>query len=416
MSDPDDVLVIGGGVIGVCSAYYLARAGCRVRLIEKGAICSGASWGNAGLICASHVVPMPAPGVIGQALAWMADTTSPFYIKPRLDAAFLKWLMQFARACDDGRMRRSMAVLRELSAASRATYDELASLEDLSFDFHRDGLLMVYGTAEALEHGAEEAHMAEQHGIRATILDREGMQAKLNGMACAGTGGVFYPDDAHLDPGAFVEGLARIAQDMGVTIQPTTEVLGWEVTGGRIVSVRTTRGDLRARRIVLATGVWSPSIARDLKITLPIQAAKGYSVTFRRPANCPTVPMLLGETRVAVTPLAETLRLGGTLELTGMDLSVSLPRVEAILNGARRFLPTLDAAEVIEIWRGLRPCTPDGLPIIGRCQAHPELVVAAGHGTLGVLLAPATGKLVAQIVLDEPPFMDPTPLRVERFD
>jgi len=411
----DDVLVIGGGVIGVCSAYYLAGRGRRVTLIDRDEICSGASWGNAGFICPSHSMPLAAPGVIGQALKWMFDPTSPFHIKLRFDRALSSWLMKFALACNQGRMQRSMAVLRDLGVASRALYDELAAIDGLSFDMRREGLLHVYGTAEAYEDGAEEARLLTEHGIDAVVLDRQAVQQRLGDLECTGVGGVVCPGDAHLDPGQFVRGLAALAEPMGVDVRTSTEVLGWEVSGRAVTAVHTTRGDLHPRQIVLAAGAWSPSVARDLRVRLPIEAAKGYSVTVERPANAPALPMLLGETRVAVTPLADMLRFGGTLELAGMDLSVNQRRVDAIMQAARRFFPGLEESELIEIWRGLRPCSPDGLPFLGRPQAYDNLVVAAGHGTLGISLGPVTGKLVSQIVSDETPMIDLTPLNVDRF-
>ncbi len=415
MTDSDDVLVIGGGVIGVCSAYYLAERGCRVVLIDQDEICSGASWGNAGFVCPSHAVPLAAPGVIGQAIRWMFDPASPFYIKPRLNRELFSWLLRFAAACTEVKMEQSMPVLRALGVASMELHEQLAAIDGLAFDMRREGLLMVYGRPEAYEAGAEEARLLQDHGVRAVILGARELQQRLGDLGCTGLGAVFFPDDAHLDPGEFVKGLARMAEGMGVEIRPSTEVLGWETSGHRVTGVRTTRGTLHPGQIVLATGAWSASLARDLGITLPIQAAKGYSVTFKRPANCLDVPMLLGETKVAVTPLADALRLGGTLELAGMDLSVNQRRVDAILQAAQRFLPGLSPSEITEIWRGLRPCTPDGLPMLGRCEGYDNLVVAAGHGTLGIALGPVTGKLVSQVLLDETPMMDLRLLRVDRF-
>ncbi len=415
-SDADsDVLVIGGGVIGVCSAYYLAQRGLRVTLLEQAEICSGASWGNAGFVCLSRNVPLAAPGVVGQALKWMWDPTSPFYIRLRFDRALFAWLWRFMRACNRSRMHGAMRVLRELGLASRALYDELSKRDDLAFEMRRDGILFVYGTPRAHAHGVAEATMLREHGIRSEVLDRHAVQDTLGNLACTGAGGVLYPDDAHLNPGEFVQGLSRLAQNMGVHVRQGTEVLGWEALGRSIGAVRTTRGDFRARQVVLAAGAWVPSVARELRIRLPIQPAKGYSISVERPANCPRLPMLLGETKVAVTPLADTLRLGGTLELAGMDGSVTRARVDAIVQTVHRFFPTLEDSRLVEIWRGLRPCTPDGLPVVGRVRAYDNLVMAAGHGTLGIVLGPVTGKLVSEIIMEDAPAIDLAPLSPERF-
>ncbi|MBN1342477.1 MAG: FAD-dependent oxidoreductase [Phycisphaerae bacterium] len=415
MAGDDEILVIGGGVIGVCSAYYLAEAGCPVRLIEKGEICSGASWGNAGFVCPSHSVPMPAPGVLLQAIKWMSDPKSPFYIKPRLDPTLLSWLLRFASACTQTCVDRAMPVLHDLGRASLELHERLAEGLGATFGFRRNGLLMLYGQADAFHSGAQVARRLSEMGVRTEILRPRDLHDRLGDLRCAAVGGVNYPDDGHLDPGEFVQAVARAACDRGAVVQSSAEVLGWETSGRTVTKVRTTRGDFQPRQIVLAAGAWCPSLAQVLDIKLPIQAAKGYSVSFRRPRNCPDVPMLLGETRVAVTPLADTLRLGGTLELAGMDLSVNRPRVDAILEAAKSFLPGLEETELLEVWRGLRPCTPDGLPIIGRCEAFENLIVASGHGTLGVSLGPITGKLVSQIALGQTPTLDTAPLRPDRF-
>jgi D-amino-acid dehydrogenase len=198
---------------------------------------------------------------------------------------------------------------------------------------------------------------------------------------------------------------------------PLCEVIGIETADRRIIGVQTTRGEIGVDQVVLAGGAWSPAITRRLKLKLAIQPAKGYSVTFKRPPGYPAIPLGLGEARVIVTPMGDTLRVAGTLELAGMDLSVNLRRVQAILKNVPKFLRDLDPSrlELIEIWRGLRPCTPDGLPYIGRPRAYDNLVIAAGHAMLGMSLAPITGKLVSELTVRIEPSLDLTPFRIERF-
>jgi D-amino-acid dehydrogenase len=411
----DTVLIIGGGSIGVCSAYYLAARGRDVMLLDKGEVCSGSSYGNAGLIVPSHSVPLAAPGVLSAGLRWLLDAESPFYIKPRLDLALLSWLWRFQAACRDGRMRAALPVIRDLQHASIALYDELTATGDLDCGYSRTGILMLYASPKGRDEAVEEAHLLAKYGIETKVLDGDAVRAMEPHVVPAVIGGVFYPGDAHLIPADFVNGLARRAAGMGVRFHPKTEVLGFTTSGKRITTVHTTRGDLQPAEVVLAGGSWSPELGRELGLCIPIQPAKGYSITVKRPATCPTVPLNLKEVRVAVTPMGETMRLAGTLELAGLDLSVNRRRVRAILKGARRYLGGLDALEVIEIWRGLRPCTPDGLPIISRPSAYENLIVAAGHATIGMSLGPITGKLVAQIACRETPVIDVTPLRASRF-
>jgi D-amino-acid dehydrogenase len=415
MQSHDDILVIGGGVIGVCAAYYLAEKGQRVTLVEQGDIASGSSYSNAGLIVPSHSIPLAAPGVLTQGLRRLLDPKSPFYVKPRFDFALLGWLLRFAAACRDGPMRRAIPVLRDLGQASLALFDELAALDGMEFGYERRGSLLIYTTRRGYEGGVEEAHLLNEFDVPAQPLDaRQVRQLEPNVLPDV-VGGVYFPTDTHLRPADFVRSLAARAEEMGVSIRTKTEVLGFETTGRKLVRVMTTRGDFVPAQVVLAAGAWSPVVARNLRLRVPIQAAKGYSITIKRPDRSPTIPLLLGEAHVAVTPMGDVLRLGGTLELAGLDLSINSRRVAAIQRAAREYVPGLEQIEPFEVWRGLRPCTPDGLPIVGRVRAFDNLIVAAGHAMVGMTLGPITGKLVAQLACGETPDMDVTALSLERF-
>ena len=415
MEAHDDILIIGGGVIGVCTAYYLAEKGQRVTLVEQGDIASGSSYGNAGLIVPSHSVPLAAPGVLTQGLRWLLDPESPFYIKPRFDFALFRWLVRFAAASREGPMRRAIPVLRDLGRASRTLFDELAALDGLEFGYERKGSLLIYFTQRGLEGGFEEAHLLNEFDVAAEPLDAAQVRELEPNVLPGVAGGVYFPTDTHLRPADFVRGLTVHAEKRGACIRTNTEVLGFDTSGRKVVRVKTTRGDFAPAQIVLAAGAWSPVVARDLRLRVPIQAAKGYSITIKRPAHSPTIPLLLGEARVAVTPMGDFLRLAGTLELAGLDLSIHSRRVAAIQRAARRYVPGLDQIEPLEIWRGLRPCTPDGLPIVGRARAFDNLIVAAGHAMVGMTLGPITGRLVAQLACGDKPDIDVGALRLERF-
>ncbi|MFQ5827640.1 MAG: NAD(P)/FAD-dependent oxidoreductase [Candidatus Methylomirabilia bacterium] len=401
-----ETLVIGGGVIGVCSAYYLAQQGREVTVVDKGAICSGSSYGNAGLIVPSHSVPLAAPAVLLKGLRWMLNPESPFYIKPRLDRDLISWLWKFRGACNERHVRRAMPLIHDLSRASLALYRELAAIEGLSFGYHQNGLLTVFRTERGLEEAREESHLLAEAGVAGKILDAGGARVMEPMLSPDVVGGLFFPDDAHLTPDRFVNGLAEIAEHMGVRFHPSTEVLGFSRRGRRITAVETTRGDFETDEVVLTAGSWSSEIASALALSLPIQPAKGYSVTHRRPRQSPAVPLLLAEARVAVTPMGETLRFAGTLELAGLDLTINRRRVDAIRRAAARYLTGTEDLETIEIWRGLRPCTPDGLPIIGRPAQLQNLILATGHATIGVSLGPITGKLVSQLAAHQEPMLN----------
>lgn len=408
-------LVIGGGVEGVCSAYYLVRAGWDVTLVEKGDVCAGSSYGNGGLIVPGHAIPMAAPGVWLTGLKWMLDPESPFYIRPRLDPELFAWLWRFRGACNAAHVRRAVPLIRDLSYASLALYRELAAVDGLEFGFRQDGALKVFRTERAYEEAVRDARLLEEAGIAVKILDAAAARQVEPSLVPEVVGAILLPDDAHLIPDAFVKGLASVGQRLGVKVRTWTEVLGFRTAGRRIALVETTRGEFEADEIVLAAGAWSPVLARMLGLTLPLQPGKGYSVTYRRPANGPRMPLLLGEARVGVTPMEGRLRFAGTLELAGLDFSIDRRRVNAIVRAPARYVRGVDDLPVIEIWRGLRPCTPDGLPMIGRSERLDNLILATGHAHIGVSLGPVTGKLVSQLAADEKPLVEVTALKPERF-
>jgi D-amino-acid dehydrogenase len=410
-----DVVVVGGGVIGVCAAYYLRRAGLDVILLDKTAVAAGSSYGNAGLIVPSHSVPLAAPGVWLKGLRWMLSPESPFYIKPRPSPELLSWLWKFRAACTPGHVARALPLLRDLSFASLDLFRELAALPGLGFGFHQDGALTVFRTAAAYEAASEDARRLGQAGIATKFLDGPAARALEPALRPEVIGAILFPEDAHLVPDRFVRGLAGIAAAGGVRIQAPAEVLGFRTAGRRVVAVETTRGDLAADEVVLAAGAWSAEVGRALGLRLPIQAAKGYSVTWERPADGPRMPVLLGEGRAAVTPMEDTLRVAGTLELAGLDLSINRRRVGAVVRAAASYIAGVEGYTVREIWRGLRPCTPDGLPLLGRPAGWENVILATGHAMIGVSLGPITGKLVAELVAGRPPEMNVALLDPDRF-
>ena len=415
MTDSSEILIIGGGVIGVCSAYYLSERGAQVTLLEQGEIAAGSSYGNAGWFVPSHSVPLAAPGALADGLKWMLDPQSPFYVRPRFDLDLFEWILRFGLASRDGPMCRAIPVLRDLSLASGVLYGQLSALDGLAFDYEHKGMLTVFKTAHGLEHGETEARLLNEFGLRANVMDAEQVHQLEPALRPDVVGGVHFPDDAHFNPAKFVLGLAKLLEARGVHIERNTEVTGFETANKKVAAVKTRRGDFRAGQVILAAGAWSPAVARDLRLKIPVQAAKGYSLTVPRPATGPAMPLMLGEARVAVTPMGGLLRFAGTLELAGLDLSINQRRVDAIARAAEAYLQIERVAPSEEPWRGLRPCAPDGLPMLGRTRAYENLIVATGHAMLGMSLGPITGKLVAQVAFGEKPEMDLHPLRAERF-
>lgn len=426
-----DVLIVGGGVVGMSCAYYLTRAGARVTVIEATTVGDplACSYGNQGLICPSHAVPIAAPGVITQGLGWLFDPTSPLYIRRPWRPEMSRWLWQFARAATKKRAEVATAAMAEFLQHSYNLHKEIASTaittetntptEHHPYGYAADGAMYAFMSEKALNHHLEAAQQVTQHGIPLQALSGKEVRQREPALSQAIVGGVLYPRDAHVEPRSFVRFLYAQLLAAGVQVVEHTDVIRLQRHASRAShTVLTTRGEFTAGEVVIAAGSWSPQVASDLNLRLPIQAAKGYSVTFTNPPWRPTLPVNFGEARAMVTPLPHGVRIGGTFELSGLDRSVTLKRVQAILDGAMRFVPgsRFDAHTTgVEIWRGLRPLSPDTLPVIGRPHAHSDVILATGHGMLGVSLGPATGEAVAALATGATPTVDLTPYNPNRF-
>lgn len=415
MAEEFDVMVIGGGSVGVCTAYYLARKGCRVTLIEKGEICSGCSYGNACMIVPSHAMPVPAPGVIGKSLSWMLQEDSPLLIRPRPDWQLASWLLRFAASCRRQPMERAIPVLRDLGRASLLLFQELTVAEGLSFDFKQRGLMSVYSTPAGLEEGKEEAEVMANHGLDLRVLTGDQARELEPALKDTVVGAVYSAEDAHGNSFQFVTGLGESIKKLGVVVKTGAEVTGWLMDGNTPVGVRTSRGDFRAREVVLAMGSWTPLLARQLGVKVPVQAGKGYSMTMDRPPVSPEIPLIHVERKVGVTPIGNRLRFAGTMEFAGLDLSLNRTRTEAIQRGALEVIPGAAKPSNVEHWCGLRPCTPDGLPIIDRLPGHPHIYLSTGHAMLGYTQGPISGKLMAEMICREPLSLSVKPLSLGRF-
>lgn len=414
MAQQTDVLIIGGGVIGVCCAYFLAAAGRTVTLVEKDKICAGSSYGNAGLICPSHAAPLCAPGVLSQGLKWMLDAESPFYIKPRLDLALARWLLRFALHCTPRAYERAVPLFRELHLASLALYAEVIRREMLDCHFQQSGALTLFNTEAGLRAGQHEAEELAALGAPIEVINAARVRQLAPNVSDSVLGGLYNAEDAHLDPALLVQELAAVAERNGVRILPHNAVRGFAVQDGRVAEVQAADGALRANEVVLCAGPWSIEMARQLHLRLPMQPAKGYSITMARPADFPDIHMHLGETRVVATPMGPRLRLAGTMELAGFDFSINQRRVDAISRAAGQYFCNIANAEVVEVWRGMRPVPPDGLPYIGRSSHLKNLIVATGHSYLGISFGAITGRLVKQLVCGEEPEIDLHLLRTDR--
>ena len=418
MTRNTETLIIGGGAIGICCAYYLNKLGKKVLLVEKNDICSGSSYGNAGLIVPSHSIPLASPGAIAQGLKWMLKPRSPFYIKPRLDRDLFAWLWKFHNACSRHHVERSIPVLHDLHSASLDLFCELATIEGLDFGLEKKGMLELYNTQAGFDKGIEETRLIRQYGIENRILQLNDLDEFIEGISTAAVGGAFLSLDAHLIPDRFVHQLAAYTESRGVRLLTSCEVIDFETSDRHVNRIKTTRGDISAEEVIIAGGSWSTELTRKLQLNLSMQPAKGYSITFKRPEACPCLPVAMVEAKVVLTPMADQMRLAGTLELAGFDQSINMPRVQTVLETLRAYFPDMDphSLELLEIWRGLRPCSPDGLPYLGRTPHFDNVIIATGHGMLGISLAPITGKIVSQLSTNQQPSLNIAPLSVDRFN
>lgn len=394
------VTILGAGVIGLSTALYCARRGMKVTVIEKKARQrDGCSFGNAGMIVPSHFIPLAAPGMVKLGLKWMWNPESPFYIKPRLDFDLMSWGLHFWKAATQSRVDAAAPVLRDLSLLSRECFETLG----LDLGLVKRGLLMLCKKQQTLD---EEAHMAERAnalGIPAEVLDAKATAALDPAVTMDVCGSVFFPRDCHLPPGRFIAAAEAELIKLGVQMLWETKVRGFEVEGQALRAVNTSKGRFEAHEVVLCSGVWSAEMAKELDLKLPMQAGKGYSLTLANPPQLPELCSICTEARLAVTPMDGSLRVGGTMEMAGVDESITLRRVRGITRAFPQYFPAFKERDFAEVkpWSGLRPVSPDGMPYIGRTQRWKNLTIATGHAMMGLSLAPATGKIIAEVLSGE---------------
>lgn len=415
------ILIIGGGVAGLSTAYYCARRGLGVTVLDRNAVQrNGCSFGNAGMVVPSHFIPLAAPGMVAPALKWMWNPASPFYIRPRASWDLVNWGIKFWRAANSEHVKRSAPLLRDLSLASRTCFEELAALPGVDFGLVKKGLLMLCKEPVTLEEEAKTAEQGRALGIPAEVLDASRAAAIDPGATMAIAGAVHFPMDCHLDPRQFMAALQTQVEQLGGTFLWGREAVDWRVEDRRKIRAIVLSGgeQIEAGEFVLACGSWSPLLARRLGLRIPIQPGKGYSLTLPRPRQLPQVCSILSEARVAVTPMGGALRVGGTMELAGFDHDTNPLRVRGIVNSFCRYFPEFRREDFdgLKPWHGLRPCSPDGLPYIGRTAKFDNLTLATGHAMMGLSLGPITGRLIAVMLTGEKPAMDLSLLSPDRYN
>jgi len=413
-----DVVILGAGVIGLSVAYYAAREGHRVTVVDRQPEQhDGCSFGNAGMIVPSHFVPLAAPGMVALGLKWMWNPESPFYIKPRLDWDLLSWGYRFWRSATPKHVQRSAPLLRDLSLASRACFEEISAIPGADFGLVKRGLLMLCNSQHALDEESRTAAQARHLGIPAEVLDRRKTATLDPGVTMDIAGAVFFPKDCHLIPQRFMDTLKQQIRALGGRFLWEHEFRGWDLdSSGKIQRLRTSGEPVEGDEFVLCGGSWSPQLTESIDLKLPMQAGKGYSLTLTKPRQLPNLCSIFTEARVAVTPMGHSLRFGGTMEIAGLNEDINPVRVRGIIKAVPKYFPTFQESDFdsIQPWRGLRPCSPDGLPYVGRTSCCPNLTIAAGHAMMGLSLAPVTGRLVSEVLCGRKPTIDISLLNPDR--
>jgi D-amino-acid dehydrogenase len=392
-------IIIGGGIVGLFTAYFLQKEGIEVQIIDKEDLINNCSTGNAGMIVPSHIIPLAAPGMISKGISWMFSSKSPFYIHPRLDVKLLKWCFQFFKAANPAHVERSIPYLKNLSLLSKALYQEFRNEHpESAIALQEKGLMMVYQTEAIEKEEIEFSHLARKHGLEADILSPEDIGKVEPNLEVKARGAVLFPGDAHLDPGKLYGFLKDYLEEKGVKFLTNTQVTGFEKNGNKVNAVITDKGKIDAEKVILCGGSWSGEVANMLGFYLPMMGGKGYSFIQE---NKPEIKQatILTEMKVAVSPYGDQIRFGGTMEIAGTNQKININRVKGIYESINRYYPGFEAKfpDENKIWKGLRPCSPDGLPYIGFAPGYSNVLVNSGHSMMGVSLAPGSGKIISEL-------------------
>jgi D-amino-acid dehydrogenase len=401
-------IIIGGGVIGLFSAYYLHKSGWEVEVFDKGDMTDNCSYGNAGYISPSHFVPLASPGMVGQGIRWMFNNKSPFYVKPSLNPDLISWGLKFARNCTQKHVDRSAGALRDAMVLSHQLYHQFEKESGIDFCLEDRGIFVMFKTEKVADHERHLVEKATNLGLDAQYLTAEETRAMQPHIDLDILGSVLYRCDSHMYPNMLMKGLIKHLEELGVKLHRNEEVTGIHHEGEKITGVIAGGKEYTGDACLVAGGSWSPAIAKLAGVNIPLMPGKGYSFMVHQPVKKMTIPAILAEARVAITPMNGSIRFGGTMEVRKINKKVSMNRVEGIVEAVPKYFPDfkLPMPDPKDVWFGFRPVSPDGLPYIGLSNKYKNLGIATGHAMIGLTLATATGKLMAEAFNGEKPSMD----------
>ncbi|KXH84955.1 NAD(P)/FAD-dependent oxidoreductase [Chryseobacterium kwangjuense] len=419
MQNKGKIIVIGAGIAGLSSAFYLHRNGWEVEILEQNDLTNNCSYGNAGMIVPSHFTPLAAPGVVAQGIRWMFDSKSPFYVRPVPSAGMISWGLKFLKHSNQKHVDRSAAAIRDLNLASSQLYNELAENEEFDFELTRNGILMLYKTEKTAEEEIELAHKAISLGLHVDILDQQGIQKLEPGIKLDVIGGINYTCDGHMNPVKLMRQMIAYLKNKGIIFHTDHKVTGFETSGNVVKAVFANHKRFTADQFVMTGGSFLPELAHKAGIKIQLMPGKGYSFIHKPedPGKRLEHAALLLEARVAVTPMNGMIRFGGTMELAPHRNKINMNRVEGIVKSIPKYMPDfqIKMPEESEVWLGYRPCAPDGLPYLGQSRKLHNLIIAGGGGMMGLSLGPVFGKTVSEIAEGQKPTVDIGIFNPERF-
>lgn len=410
-------IIVGGGIIGLCSAFYLQKTGNSVTVIDRGDITDGCSFGNMGYMSPSHFVPLASPGIIAEGFKHMLSSSSPFYIKPRLNLELVQWAWHFFKNSTSAHVKRSAPHLNNILTLSRSLINDMRDELGNSFDMEEKGCFMLCKHEKTLAHEYHLADEAEKLGLKVERLNASQVQSLEPDVELAVAGAVLFKDDCHFNPGKLMGVLKTYLEDKGVVFKLNRTVTGFEKSGNKVKAVICDHDKFTCDHVVVSTGSWIPAVSKMLGIHLLLQPGKGYSYTYDHVEKNIRYPAILVDGRCAITPWGHQLRIGGTMELSGINNNILLKRMEGIYSSAKAFYPGLkiNFPPADKIWNGLRPVTPDGLPFLGRPKEYENVVIAGGHAMLGISQGTGTGSLVSQLVNGSNTEIDISAFNLNRF-